>query len=170
MTTSAKNISVRAEWLRQSGLGNSGPSETPRWRISARAALVPHAALHIALRTLFNRFFSLCRSPILNEHSGSEGQLSPYVGMGSLGTRLHRDCNAMCDAAKTTPRIPSTRAQKAIISLPIIHIIPSRQIYVGIDNPSFVTSISCLTTCSYLWNYMRAADNVSHAENWQSNG
>ena len=27
------------------------------------------------------------------------GQLWPYIGMGSLGTRLHQDCNAMGDAA-----------------------------------------------------------------------
>jgi hypothetical protein len=121
--------------------------------------------------------------------------------MGSLGTRLHRDCNAMGDAAKISPRVPSTCAQNAILSLLIIrdckamgdaakisprvpstcaqnailsvliiHIIPSRQIYVAIDNPSFVPSVSCLTTSSYLWNDVRAADNISHAENLQSNG
>jgi len=90
--------------------------------------------------------------------------------MGSLGTRLHRDCNAMGDAAKTTPPVPSTCTQNAILSLLIIHIIPSRQIYVAIYNPSLVPSVSCLTTSSYLWNYVRAADDVSHAENLQSNG
>jgi len=47
-------------------------------------------------------------------------QLWPYVGMGSLGTRLHRDCNAMGDAAKISPRVPSTCAQHAILSLLII--------------------------------------------------
>ena len=36
------------------------------------------------------------------------GQLLPYVRMGSLGTRLHRDCNAMGDTVKISPRIPST--------------------------------------------------------------
>ena len=70
----------------------------------------------------------------------------------------------------TTRRAHSTYAQNAILSLLIIHIIPSRQIYVAIDNPSLVPSISCLTTSSYLWNYVRAADNISHAENLQSNG
>jgi hypothetical protein len=121
--------------------------------------------------------------------------------MGSLGTSLHRDCNAMGDAetisprvpsacaqnamlslliirdckamgdpAKISPRVPSTCAQNAILSLQIIHIIPSRQIYVDIDNPSFVPSVSCLTTSTYLWNDVRAADNISHAENLQSNG
>ena len=121
--------------------------------------------------------------------------------MGSLGTLLHRDCNAMGDAAKISPRVPSTCEQNAILSLPIIrdckamgdaakispripstyaqnailslqiiHIIPSRQIYVAIDNPSLVPSISCLTTSSYLWNDVHTADNISHTENWQSNG
>jgi len=116
--------------------------------------------------------------------------------MGSLGTRLHWDCNAMGDAAKISPRVPSTCAQNAILSLLIIqdckamgdggnisprvpstcaqnailslliiHITPRRQIYVAIDNPSFVPSVSCLTTSSYLWNDERAADNISHAEN-----
>jgi len=121
--------------------------------------------------------------------------------MGSLGTPLHWDCNAMGDAAKISPRVPSTCvqnailslliirdcqaigdagnisprvpstcSQNAILSLLIIHIIPCRQIYVAIDNPSFVPSVSCLTTSSYLWNDVRAADNISHAENLQSNG
>jgi hypothetical protein len=120
--------------------------------------------------------------------------------MGSLGTRLHQDCNAMgdaakispCvpsiwaenavlslliiwdskamgDAAKISPRVPSNYAQNAILSLLIIHIIPSCQIYVAIDNPSLVLSVSCLTTSSYLRNYLRAPDYVSHAENLQSN-
>jgi hypothetical protein len=69
--------------------------------------------------------------------------------MGSLGTRPHRDCNAMGDAAKTTPRIPSTCVQNALLSLLIIHSIPSRQIYVAIANPSLIPSISCLTTSSH---------------------
>ena len=129
------------------------------------------------------------------------GQLLPYIAMGSLGTRLHRDCNvmgdaakicpcvpstcaqnaiisalnirdrkAMCDTAKISPRVPSACAQNAILSLLIIHIIPSRQIYVAIDNPSLVPSISCLTTSCYVWNDVRRADNISHAENLHSNG
>ena len=160
------------------------------------------------------------------------GQLLRYIGMGSLGTRLHRDCNVMGDTAKISPRVPSTCAQNAILSLLIIrdckamgdaaktsppvtstsgknailslliirdckvmgnaakissripftcaqnailslliiHIIPSHQIYVAIDNPSFVSSVSCLTTSSYLWNDVHVADNISHAENLQSNG
>ena len=76
----------------------------------------------------------------------------------------------MGDAAKTLPHVPSTHVQHAILSLLIIHIIPSRQIYVAIDNPSLVLSVSCLTTSSYLWNYMHAADDVTHAENLQCYG
>jgi hypothetical protein len=90
--------------------------------------------------------------------------------MGLLGMRFNRDCNAMGDAANISSRIPSTCAKHAILSLLIILIIPSRQINVAIDNPLFGLSITCLTTSSYLWNYMRAADNITHAENLQSKG
>jgi len=98
------------------------------------------------------------------------GQLWQYFGMISLGTHLHWHCNAMGDAANISPRVPSTCAQNAIFSLLIIHIIPSCQIYVGIDNPSLVPSVTCLGTSSHLWNDVRTADNISHAENYQSNG
>jgi len=89
--------------------------------------------------------------------------------MGSLGMPLHRDCNAMGDTVKTSPRVPTTCAQNAILSLLNINVIPSRQIYVAIGNPLLVPSVSCLTSTSYLWNYVWAADNVSHADNLQSN-
>ena len=84
--------------------------------------------------------------------------------------RLHRNCNAMGDIAKISPRIPSTSAQNAILSLLIIHIDPSRQIYMAIDNPLLVLSVSCLITSSYLSNYVRAANDDSHSETMQSNG
>jgi len=42
------------------------------------------------------------------------GQLWPYVGMGSLGTRMHRDSNEMGDAAKISPRVPSTLSSKSV--------------------------------------------------------
>jgi hypothetical protein len=47
--SSAKNISVRAELLRQSGRAPSEPSEKPRWRITPRPASMPSIVLHIAL-------------------------------------------------------------------------------------------------------------------------
>ena len=106
---------------------------------------------------------------------GDAAKISPHVPStcaqnAILSLIIIRDCKAMGDAAKISPRVPSTCAQNAILSLLIIHIIPSRQIYVAIDNPSFVPSVSCPTTSSYVWNEVRAADNISHAENLQSNG
>jgi hypothetical protein len=76
----------------------------------------------------------------------------------------------MGDTVKIASCVPSTCAQHAILSLLITHIIRSRKIYVAIDNPSFVLSDSCLTTSSYLWNDVRAADNISQVKNLQSNG
>jgi len=70
----------------------------------------------------------------------------------------------MGEAAKISPRIPSTYAQNAFLCLLIIHIIPSCQIYVDIDNSLLVPFVSCLATSSYLWHYVRAAVNVSHTE------
>jgi len=97
------------------------------------------------------------------------GQLWPYIGMGSLDTPLHRDFNAKGDTVKISPCVPSTCVQNAILSLLIIHIIPSRQIYVAIDNPTLVPSVSCVITGSYLWIYVCAADYVWPAENLKSN-
>jgi len=73
LLTSAKNISVRAEWLRQSERAPSELSEIPRWQITPRLALIPHFVLHITLRSLFRRFFSPCRSPVWNKDSGVVG-------------------------------------------------------------------------------------------------
>jgi len=42
------------------------------------------------------------------------GHLWSYVEMGSLGTRLHRDCNAMGDAAKISPHFPSTFSWRSV--------------------------------------------------------
>src|SRR5882757_2805686 len=106
---------------------------------------------------------------------GDAAKISPRVPStcaqnAILSLLIIQDCKAMGDAAKISPCVPSTCAQNAILSLLIIHIIPRRQIYVAIDNPPFVLSFACLTTSSYLWNDVRAADNISHAENLQSNG
>jgi len=40
--------------------------------------------------------------------------------MGSLGTRLHWDCNAMGDTANISPRVPSACTQNAILTILII--------------------------------------------------
>jgi len=98
------------------------------------------------------------------------GQLGPYVGKGSLRIRMHLNCNRMGDIAKISPRIPSTCAHNATLSLLFIHIIPSRQIYVAIDNSLLVPSVYWLTTRGHLWNYVCAADDASHTEHLQSNG
>jgi hypothetical protein len=84
--------------------------------------------------------------------------------MGSFGTSLHRDCNSIGDLANISPRIPSTCASHGILTLLIIHIFPCYQMYMAIDNPLLVSSVSCLTTNSYLCNSIRGADNISHTE------
>jgi hypothetical protein len=60
---SAKHISVRTEWLGQSGRAPSEPSETPGWQITPCPASIPCIALHIALRLLVHRF--LCSVGLL---------------------------------------------------------------------------------------------------------
>jgi len=55
------------------------------------------------------------------------GQLWPYVGMGSLGTRLHRDCNAMGDAAKISPHVPSTLRSRSVWTRWKRMILPGRE-------------------------------------------
>jgi len=66
---SGKIISVWAEWQCQSGQALSESSETPPWQITGCAASIARVALHIALRLQVCRFFSPCRSPMLNKHS-----------------------------------------------------------------------------------------------------
>jgi len=97
------------------------------------------------------------------------GQLWKYVGMGSFGTRLHGDWKAMGDTAKTSPDVPSTCAQNSILSVLIIHITRSCQIYVAINTPSIIPPMFCLTTSSDRWNYLGAAGNVFHIDNLQRN-
>jgi len=68
------------------------------------------------------------------------------------------------DTEEISPRGPSTCVQNATLSLMMILIIPSCQIYVAIDNLSVVCSVSCHTTRTYLRNYFRTADDVFHIE------
>jgi len=75
----------------------------------------------------------------------------------------------MGDDAKISLPVPSTCIQNAIHFVLIIHIIPSLQIYVAIDNPLLVPSVCSLTTSSYQWKDVGAADNVSDTENLHSN-
>ena len=76
----------------------------------------------------------------------------------------------MGDATKISRRVPSICPYNSILSLPIVHIIPRRQIYVAIDNPSLLPSLSYPATSTYPWNEVRTADNISHADDFQSNG
>jgi len=50
---SARNISVRAEWLRQSRCTPSEQSEIPRWQPTPRQAPIQCVALHLALWSRF---------------------------------------------------------------------------------------------------------------------
>jgi len=112
LPSSAKNISVQAEWLRQSECALSEPSETPRWRITPRLVSIPRVALHIALRSPFHCFFSLCWSPILNKHSGvvaNSDHTSEWVDWVHVWIAI-----AMGDAPKISPRIPSTLSSRSI--------------------------------------------------------
>jgi hypothetical protein len=166
---SRKKYSVRAEWLRQSGRTQSEPSETPGWRITPAPASIQRVALYIALRSLFHCLFAFCRSPILNDHSGVVANCdntSEWVHWvrACIGIAMRWVTLRISLVAFLLP------ARKMQFSLLIIHIIPSHQIYVAIDNPSLVPSVSCLASSSYLCNYVRAADNIFHAENFQSNG
>ena len=157
MAKSERTRSVRA--VRDTAVADHS---TPRINTTRHVAYPPPIAVSSFLLALLVSYFKCtlwCCS-----------QLWPDVGMGVLGTSVQRDCNAIGDAVKISPRVPSTCTQYAILSSLIIRIIPSCQIYVAIDNPSLVASVSRLTTTGYLSHYVRTADDVSHAENLQSNG
>jgi len=107
--SSAKNISVRAEWLRQSGRAPSEPSETPRRRITPLPAWILCVGLHIALRSLFRRFFSLCQSPIVHKHSGVEANCDHT----SEWVHWVHACIGIA-AAKISPHVLSTLSSRSI--------------------------------------------------------
>jgi hypothetical protein len=105
-------MSVRAEWLRQSGRAPSEPSETPRWRITQCAASIPCVALHGTLRSPFRRFFLLCRSPISNKHAGFGANCD------HISEQVHsvHACIviAMGDDAKISARAPCTSSSRNV--------------------------------------------------------
>ena len=164
-STAAKYNSVWVVELLQSGRALSKLSETrpvvanstPSVHAMHRVAFHPAIAVSLFLLTLsvsdFKQTLWKC------------GLLWPYVGMSSVGTRLHWDCDAMSDAAGISPPVHSTYTPNVILSVMIIHIIPSRQINLAIDDPLLVPSVTCYSTGSYLWNDSCAADDVSHWEN-----
>jgi len=109
--TSAKNISVQAEWLRQSGRAPSERSETPRRTMTPRQVSIQHVTLHIALRSPFRHFFSLCRSPIFNKHSGAVANCdhpSEWVHWVHICIGI-----AIGDAGKISPCVPSTWSSRS---------------------------------------------------------
>jgi hypothetical protein len=111
LSTSAENISIRVEWLSQSGCPPSQPSETPRWRYTPRPASITRVALHIPLQSPFPLALAVS---YFKETLWSWGQQWPYIGMGSSGTCLHRDCNAIGDGAKISPHILSTLRSRIV--------------------------------------------------------
>jgi hypothetical protein len=105
---------------------------------------------------------------------GDSGNISPRVAStcahnAILSLLIIQDCKTMGDSGNISPHVPSTCAYNAILSVCIIHLIPHRRRDVAIDNPSFVLSVSCRTNDSHLWNDMRTADIISHAETLQNN-
>ena len=76
----------------------------------------------------------------------------------------------MGDVAEILPCVPSPSAYNALLSSVTVHIIRSGHIYVAMHNSSLIPSCSCQSTSSYLWNDVRAANNISHSENLQHNG
>jgi len=104
---SGRNGSVRVDALRQSRQRHPGGG-----LLHARPSL-PRVALHIALWTLFRRFFSLCRSPNLNKHSGVVANCdhtSECVHWVHACIRIAMQC----DAAKISPRVPSTLSSRSV--------------------------------------------------------
>jgi len=89
--------------------GGMAPSEWTRSVIAVRDTLVAdysapgvNSTHHVPYRPLItvSPFLLVLLVSYCKRSLWGCGQLWPYVGMGSLGTRLHRDCNAMGDAAK----------------------------------------------------------------------
>ena len=137
------------------------------WRITSHLGSIQLVTLYSALQSVFHCLFAFCRSSISKDHSGV------VANCDNTSDWIHwvRACIGIA-MEWVTLRISLLAfllpPRKMQFSLVIIHIIPSRQIYVAIDNPSLVPSISSLTS-SYLWNYVHAANNISHAENLQRN-
>jgi hypothetical protein len=75
----------------------------------------------------------------------------------------------MSNDVKSSPYVPSTCVQNGMLYLQFKHIISSRQIYVAIDNPLLVLTVSCLTTSSYIWHSLHTANDITHAEDLQRN-
>jgi hypothetical protein len=110
VTASANNISVRVEWLRQSGSAPSEPSETPQWWNTPRPASILWVMMHIALQLPFRRFFLLCRAPMLNKHCGvgtNSDHTSEWVHAGHACVGIAM-CVTVIDSARVTSTLNSS--------------------------------------------------------------
>jgi len=92
LASSAKNISVHAEWVRKSGHAPSEQSETVQWRSTPCPASIPPVAFHIALRSQANYNHTM------------EWVHSVHTCIGI----------AMGYAAKISPCVPSTLSLKGV--------------------------------------------------------
>jgi len=121
--------------------------------------------LHIALQSECYHFFSLCRSPVLNVHSGivaKSDHTSEWVYW-------------ICACIENAMRLVTLQKSLLAFRLSVrkmqfshyknLEMIPSRQIYVAINNPSFVLSVPGLTNSSYRRKFVHATDDISKAEN-----
>jgi len=98
-----------AEWTRSVRAGRDTPvadSSAPGVNTTRRVAYHPAIAVSPFLLLLSVTYFK--------QSLGRCCQLWPYVEMGSLGTRVHQDYNAMGDAAKISPRVPSTLSSRSM--------------------------------------------------------
>jgi hypothetical protein len=87
--------------------------DTPVADYSTPGVNATRVALHIALRSLFRWFFSLCRSPNLNKHSGVVANCDHT---SECVHRVHASIGIamQCDAAKISPGVPSTLSSRSV--------------------------------------------------------
>jgi len=87
--------------------------DTPVADYSTPGVNATRVALHIALRPLFRRFFSLCRSPNLNKHSGVVANCD-HTSECVHWVHACIGITMQCDAAKISPRVPSTLSSRSV--------------------------------------------------------
>jgi hypothetical protein len=98
-----------SEWMRSV----RAVRETPVADYSMPGVNATRVTLHIALRSLFLRFFSLCRSPNLIKHSGvvvncdHTSECVHWVH-ASIGIAMQYD------SEKISPRVPSTLSSRSV--------------------------------------------------------
>jgi len=98
-----------SEWARSVG----AVTDTP---VVDYAVAGVNTTCHVAYRPpiAVPPFFLALSVPYFEQRLCRCGQLWPYVGMGSLGTCLHPNCNAMGDAANLSLRVPSKLSWRSV--------------------------------------------------------